>query len=84
MTKVVYPVIGRQTSLPFYLTGIGISDLNITLSGKKGLFLINCFLPQVARAGLSLTAASIFKQPGLHSIFRQACRMNTIPPTAAG
>ena len=26
MTKVIYPVIGRQTSLPFYLTGIGISD----------------------------------------------------------
>lgn len=37
MTKVVYPVIGRQTSLPFYLTGIGISDPEYHVVREKGL-----------------------------------------------
>ena len=37
MTKVIYPVIGRQTSLPFYLTGIGISDPEYHVTRDKGL-----------------------------------------------
>ena len=37
MTKVIYPVIGRQTSLPFYLTGIGISDPEFHVTREKGL-----------------------------------------------
>ena len=37
MTKVIYPVIGRQTSLPFYLTGIGISDPEFHVTRDKGL-----------------------------------------------
>lgn len=37
MTKVIYPVTGRQTSLPFYLTGIGISDPEYHVTRDKGL-----------------------------------------------
>lgn len=38
MTKAIYPVIEKQTELPFYLTGIGISDPEIHVVRKTGLF----------------------------------------------
>ena len=37
MTQAVYPVIGRQDRLPFYLTGIGISDPEYRVAREKGL-----------------------------------------------
>ncbi|MGN0666532.1 MAG: AraC family transcriptional regulator [Huintestinicola sp.] len=38
MTKVIYPVIGKQTELPFYLTGIGISDPECHVVRNTGLY----------------------------------------------
>ena len=35
MTQAVYPVIGRQDRLPFYLTGIGISDPEDRVAREK-------------------------------------------------
>ncbi|MGN1416741.1 MAG: AraC family ligand binding domain-containing protein, partial [Oscillospiraceae bacterium] len=37
MTKAIYPVIGKQAELPFYLTGIGVSDPKIHVVRKMGL-----------------------------------------------
>lgn len=37
MTKAVYPVISTQNRLPFYLTGIGISDPEYHVKREKGL-----------------------------------------------
>lgn len=37
MIKAVYPVIGTQNRLPFYLTGIGISDPEYNVKRDKGL-----------------------------------------------
>lgn len=37
MTNAVYPVIGKQTALPFYLTGIGVSDPEIHVVRSSGL-----------------------------------------------
>ena len=37
MTKAVYPVISTQDRLPFYLTGIGISDPEYDVKREKGL-----------------------------------------------
>lgn len=37
MTRAIYPVIGRQDRLPFYLTGIGISDPEYFVTREKGL-----------------------------------------------
>ncbi|MGN1422589.1 MAG: AraC family transcriptional regulator [Oscillospiraceae bacterium] len=37
MTKALYPVIGKQSELPFYLTGIGVSDPEIHIVRKTGL-----------------------------------------------
>lgn len=37
MTKAIYPVIGKQAELPFYLTGIGVSDPEIHVVRKMGL-----------------------------------------------
>ena len=37
MTQAVYPVIGRQDRLPFYLTGIGISAPEYRVAREKGL-----------------------------------------------
>ncbi len=37
MTKAIYPVIGKQIELPFYLTGIGVSDPEIHVVRSTGL-----------------------------------------------
>lgn len=37
MTKAIYPVIGKQSELPFYLTGIGVSAPEIHVVRKMGL-----------------------------------------------
>ena len=37
MTKAIYPVIVKQSELPFYLTGIGVSDPEIHVIRKLGL-----------------------------------------------
>lgn len=37
MNKDIYPVIGKQTELPFYLTGIGVSDPEAHVVREKGL-----------------------------------------------
>ncbi|MCI7767230.1 MAG: AraC family transcriptional regulator [Oscillospiraceae bacterium] len=37
MTDALYPVIGKQTELPFYLTGIGISDPEMHVVRNTGL-----------------------------------------------
>ncbi|MGN0621802.1 MAG: AraC family transcriptional regulator [Porcipelethomonas sp.] len=37
MPRVIYPVIGNQTALPFYLTGIGINDPEYHVLREKGL-----------------------------------------------
>lgn len=37
MTKAIYPVIGKQIELPFYLTGIGVSDPEIHVVRSMGL-----------------------------------------------
>ncbi len=37
MTKAIYPVIGKQAELPFYLTGIGVSDPEIHVVRSTGL-----------------------------------------------
>lgn len=37
MTKVIYPIIGKQIELPFYLTGIGVSDPESHVVRKTGL-----------------------------------------------
>lgn len=37
MTKVIYPVIGKQIELPFYLTGIGVSDPESHVVRNTGL-----------------------------------------------
>lgn len=37
MTKALYPVIGKQAELPFYLTGIGVSDPEIHVVRSSGL-----------------------------------------------
>lgn len=37
MPEVLYPVIGNQTNLPFYLTGIGINDTEYHVFREKGL-----------------------------------------------
>lgn len=37
MAKVIYPVIGKQTSLPIYLTGIGISEYEYHIKRENGL-----------------------------------------------
>lgn len=37
MPKIIYPVIGNQTNLPFYLTGIGINDPEYHVLREKGL-----------------------------------------------
>ncbi|MGN0643011.1 MAG: AraC family transcriptional regulator [Huintestinicola sp.] len=37
MTKAVYPVVGKQSVLPFYLTGIGVSDPEIHVVRNTGL-----------------------------------------------
>lgn len=50
MTKVIYPVIGRQTSLPFYLTGIGISDPEFHVTRDKGLVSHQLLFTSGARA----------------------------------
>jgi AraC-like DNA-binding protein len=38
MTNVIYPIIGIQTSLPFYLTGIGTCDPEYGIKRENGLF----------------------------------------------
>ena len=38
MTKVIYPVIGKQMELPFYLTGIGVSDPESHVVRNTGLY----------------------------------------------
>lgn len=37
MNKPIYPVLGRQTKLPFYLTGIGVSDPEYHVVRSTGL-----------------------------------------------
>ncbi|MGN1403817.1 MAG: AraC family transcriptional regulator [Ruminococcus sp.] len=37
MPKVIYPVIGNQTNLPFYLTGIGVNDPEYHVLRENGL-----------------------------------------------
>lgn len=37
MPEIIYPVIGNQTNLPFYLTGIGINDPEYHIFRDKGL-----------------------------------------------
>lgn len=37
MTKAIYPVIGKQSELPFYLSGIGVSKPEIQIVRKTGL-----------------------------------------------
>lgn len=35
MAKVIYPVIGKQTALPIYLAGIGISEYEYHINRRK-------------------------------------------------
>lgn len=37
LTKAVYPIIGKQSELPIYLTGIGVSDPEISVIRETGL-----------------------------------------------
>ena len=37
MAKVIYPVIGKQTALPIYLAGIGISEYEYHINRENGL-----------------------------------------------
>lgn len=37
MLNAIYPIIGKQTALPFYLTGIGVSEPEYHVERKKGL-----------------------------------------------
>ena len=52
MTNVIYPIIGIQTSLPFYLTGIGTCDPEYGIKRENGLFPICFFLPRKDKAYL--------------------------------
>ena len=71
MTQAVYPVIGRQDRLPFYLTGIGISDPEYRVAREKGLvshqFLFTSsgagVLRSMARNTYSVQARSFISPP---------------------
>ena len=51
MTKAVYPIIGRQSELPIYLTGIGVSDPEIHVIRETGLS-SHQFLCTLSREGV--------------------------------
>lgn len=61
MTNAIYPVIGKQAELPFYLTGIGVSDPEIHVVRNTGLS-SHQFLFTSSGSGVLYADGSVYPQ----------------------
>lgn len=55
----IYPILGKQKCLPFYLSGIGIAEPEYHVIREEGLYPISFIIRRVAVAILLLAARRI-------------------------
>ncbi len=64
MTEIIYPIIGKQTALPFYLTGIGISKFEYHVKRDKGLISHQFLFTKAGAGTLIIDGKSYFQKKG--------------------
>ena len=76
MSTVVYPVISSQTDLPFYISGIGISDSEYHVTRKAGLISHQFLFTKSGKGNLVIGKRSYPQKQG--SIFYLSPLMTTL------
>ncbi len=67
MSKIIYPVIGNEKRLPFYLTGIGINEPEYDINREKGLVSHQFLMTKSGRGMLEIDGKTYEQRAG--SIF---------------
>lgn len=65
MYKEIYPVIGREKSLPFYLTGIGVHNPEFTIEREAGLISHQFLITLAGEGRLEIDGKSFSLTPGM-------------------
>lgn len=64
MLNAIYPIIGMETTLPFYLTGIGVCDPEYKVDRKKGLISHQFLFTSEGMGSLTVNGGSYIQRRG--------------------
>ena len=78
MTRSIYPVLARQTTLPFYLAGIGISDPEYHAVRENGLTSHQFLFTEKGKGLLKIGGETTRNNAAVLFILRQKLRMSII------
>lgn len=84
MHSAVYPVLGNETGLPFYLSGIGRTEPEFHVKRENGLTSHQLLLTANGSGVLEVGEKGISLKKILCCIFRPHCRTNIIPSAEIG
>lgn len=84
MAKVIYPVIGKQTALPIYLAGIGISEYEYHINRENGLISHQILYTSNGSGILHIGGETYRLSKGSLFIWRRKYHTNIIPKTVIG
>ena len=84
MTRSIYPVLARQTTLPFYLAGIGISDPEYHAVRENGLTSHQFLFTEKGKGVLKIGGQTYAQQRGNAFYLAPKLRMSIIHQTMNG